>query len=585
MGSNQHGRKTGKRRNDARRPTGAEVIPFSRNRSADTASRRSHGDAHSTSKAVSLTVGKKRVVVVLGAFALASACLFGRAVHMSLADAHRLQAPGLENAARTYPERGSIVSADGRELAASVRTDRVIATPYQVEDPEEAASDLSGVISPVTGQEEDDIRAALDEKGEDGELRGYAVVATVPPEVAEKVANLDLEGISLEPSSGRVYPDGSLASQLLGHVSEYGEAFGGVEARYDETLTSGRDVHLTLDSAVQQELQSALADAVRDNDADNAVGVVMRVEDGAVVALANQPTYDNNDFSEAPAEDQRDRVLTDPYEPGSTFKPFTFAAALEKGAVSEQSSFTIPDNIAVADRVINDSLPHATEVMPLVGILEESSNVGTIQVAQAVGGEAIVRYLERFGFGQKTGLDLPEEDPGVVPRYEEWSGVSIGNIPIGQGLTVTPLQLAAGYAAIANGGVAVTPRIVASEAPAESKDRVISEKTSTIVRGMLQSVVDNGTGTFAHIPGYTVAGKTGTSQKVDPETGTYGDDYYASFVGFAPAKDPKYVTVIVVDSPKDSIWGESVAAPAFEKVMSFTLGYFNVPPDRPETRR
>jgi cell division protein FtsI (penicillin-binding protein 3) len=176
------------------------------------------------------------------------------------------------------------------------------------------------------------------------------------------------------------------------------------------------------------------------------------------------------------------------------------------------------------------------------------------------------------------------EDPGIVPAYEDWSGSTIGNIPMGQGLTVTPLQLAAGYAAIANGGQKITPHVAEQTSPPAPGHRVISEETSAIVRGMLQGVVDEGSGHFAQFPGYTVAGKTGTSQKVDPETKTYGDEYVASFIGFAPATDPEYVTLIAVDEPERTYWGEVASAPAFRKVMSFTLSYFNVPPDRAGAR-
>ena len=204
-------------------------------------------------------------------------------------------------------------------------------------------------------------------------------------------------------------------------------------------------------------------------------------------------------------------------------------------------------------------------------VLKESSNVGAIQVGQGLGGPKLYEYIRLFGFGEATGVDLWGEDPGSVPAYEDWSGSSIGNIPIGHGLTVTPLQLASGYAAIANGGRRITPHVRELATPAAPGPRVISGETSAIVRGMLQGVVDEGSGHFAQIPGYTVAGKTGTSQMVDPETGTYGDEYVASFIGFAPASDPEYLALIAVDDPETTYWGELVAAPALQKVMSFTL--------------
>jgi cell division protein FtsI (penicillin-binding protein 3) len=522
------------------------------------------------------------------AFAVVGLLLSGRAVQMIVADGEQYQAFAAEQSAGwsvpvATQARGSIVSADGRELATSLEAARVVASPYQIEEPTKTARTLAGVIGPETGQSVAEIEAALTRRSADGRPSGYSVIAYgVEPETAKKVGELGIEGVSVVPDNVRVYPEGSLASQLMGHLGDYGDAFGGVEARYDAVLENGENVTLTLDTAVQQELEKALESAVEKNDAKSALGLVMRVEDGAIVALANTPGYDNNRFDEAPVEAQRNRVLTDPYEPGSTFKAFTVASALEEGAVTETSTFVVPDHIKVADRVIHDSIPHETKIMAPGDVLKESSNVGAIQVAHALGGAKLEENIRRFGFGEATGVDLWGEDPGDVPAYEDWSGSSIGTIPMGQGLTATPLQLASGYAVIANGGHRVTPRVREQESPASPGPRVISEETSAIVRGMLQGVVDEGSGHAARIPGYTVAGKTGTSQKVDPKTGTYGDEYVASFIGFAPATDPEYVALIVLDEPEATYWGEVAAAPAFRKVMGFTLGYFNVPPDREE---
>ncbi len=522
--------------------------------------------------------------MVVAAFAVVGLCLGARAAQMSLAEGGPIEAFAAEQSVEqaAEPVRGSIRSADGRELATSVEAARVIATPYQVDDPDQTARELERVIGASTGKSAAEIESALIRRDEDGDLTGYSVVADVDHETAEKVTDLGLAGIYVAPDTIRVYPEAELASQLIGHASDYGEVFGGVEARYDKTLDAGKDVHLTLDTAVQQELQEALRSATTKYDAGSALGLVMRVEDGAIIALANTPGYDNNRFSKAAPELQRNRVLTDPYEPGSTFKPFTVAAALEEDAISPDDIFTVPDSIPAADRIIHDSMPHDVEQMTPEDILAQSSNVGTIKIARSLGGRRLSEYIERFGFGKPTGVDLWGEDPGNVPAYKEWSGSSIGNIPMGQGLTVTPLQLAAGYATLANGGFEVTPYVAQRDGRYEPGRRVISEETSDIVRGMLQGVVEDGTGHLARIPGYSVAGKTGTSQKVDPETGAYGDEYVSSFIGFAPASDPEYLALIVVDEPQGSIWGERVAAPAFQDVMSFTLGYFNVPPDRKE---
>ena len=523
--------------------------------------------------------------MVAAVFAVTGLLLGGRAVHISLTEDESYQAFAAEQGGgetpAVAPARGSIVSADGRELATSLEVARVVATPYQIGDPQATARELAAVLGPETGRSPEEIRAALTKRDAGGQPAGYSVVATgVKPETAARVQALGIEGITTAPDTVRVYPDGSLASQLIGHQGDYGEVFGGVEARYDDKLRSGEDVKLTIDTAVQQELQEALGGAVEKSRAKSAVGVVMRVEDGAIVALANTPAYDNNHFGEASPDEQRDRVLTDPYEPGSTFKAFTVASALEEGAVTPSSTFVVPDHMTVADHVIHDSMPHETEVMTPGKVLQESSNVGATQIAQTLGGEKLYDYMRAFGFGEKTGVDLWGEDPGLVPAYEDWSGVSIGQVPFGQGFTVTPLQLVSGYAALINGGHKVTPHVTEQGDQVSHGPRVISEETSAIVRGMLQGVVDDGSGHFAQISGYTVGGKTGTSQIVDPKTGTYGDRYVASFMGFAPASDPEYLMLIAVDDPQTSYWGELVAVPAFRKVMAFTLGYFNVPPDR-----
>src|SRR5215207_1589177 len=548
-----------------------------------------------TRRKVGSAGGRGRLRLILGVVVVVcvSLSLEGRAVQLSVVKDDRYQAFTTEayaaeersGAAKSSERtgRGSIVSADGRYLAMSLDTAKVIATPYQVEEPEEAAEALSEVLGEDAGTATE-IEAKLVEKNDEDGPSGYSVVAEdVEPETAREVKKLGLSGISTAPDEKRVYPNGALASQLVGYLGT-DKAYGGVEARYDDLLETGKEVRLTLDTAVQQELEGALLQAAEEYEGKSALGLIMRVEDGAVVALAHTPGYDNNEFGEASEEAKRSRVLTDPHEPGSTFKAFTMAAAIEEKAVNAESTFVVADSIPVADMVIHDSEAHETKVMNTRNILEHSSNVGTTQVAQLLGGERLVEHIERFGFGEGTGVDLWGEDPGRVPPFEEWSGSSIGNIPVGQGLSATPLQLAASYVSLANGGLKVTPHVAETAAPDEPGRRVISKETSSIVRGMLQSVVDEGTGHLAQIPGYTVAGKTGTAQKVDPETGLYGNEYVTSFIGFAPAEDPKYLALIVVDEPQKDLFGEVVAAPAFQDVMGFTLGYFNVPLNRESTK-
>src|SRR5215211_1371130 len=569
-----------------RRATGGKVIPLFRQRRNSGAKRGATRTSRpSSGGAARANVGHRRLWMVAAVFVMTGLLLGGRAVHISLTEDQNYRAFADEQVVGqtpvTAPTRGSIRSADGRELATSLQVARVIATPYQIQDDDATARRLATILGEETGTTEKEIRAALSRRDAVGHLTGYSVIATgIKPETAARVESKGIEGITTVPDTRRVYPDGTVASQLLGHQGDYGKPFGGVEASYDDTLKRGQDVELTVDSAVQQELQKALGKAVDESKDKSAVGVVMRVDDGSIVALANTPSYDNNEFGEVPAEDQRDRVLTDPYEPGSTFKAFTVASALEEGAITPKDKFVVPDHLTVAGQVINDSQPHETEVLTPGGVLEHSSNVGATKIAQELGGKQFYSFMRAFGFGKPTGVDLWCEDLGIVPAYKDWSGISIGNIPFGQGFTVTPLQLVSGYATLVNGGRRVTPHVTEQEPSPKQGPKVISSKTSAIVRGMLQGVVDDGSGHFAQISGYTVAGKTGTSQKVDPKTGTYGDEYVASFIGFAPATNPKYVMLVAVDEPQTSYWGELVAVPAFREVMTFTLGYFNVPPDR-----
>jgi len=575
--------KNSPRRSKKRR--GPKVVSISDHRVGRTRSSGRRRQVPGSGDAAGPAVGYGRLRIVAAVFLVIGLLLGGRAVHIGLSDDDRYGAYaseiGVEHVAAAGATRGSIVSADGRELAKSLETASVVATPYLIEDPASDARQLEAVLGPAVGLREEEILAALSARSTSGELSGYSEVASdVPPEAAGEVEDLGLAGIATSPDTSRIYPEGALASQLTGYQAEFGDTFGGVEARQDQNLGAGEDVRLTVDTAVQQQLEDALQRTVEKHKAESAVGLMMRVEDGAVVALANSPGYDNNDFGEASPESQRDRVITDPYEPGSTFKAFTVASALEAGAVTTESTYVVPDRIAVADRMIHDSRHHETKIMKPADVIRESSNVGAIQIAQALGGEGLHDAILRFGFGERTGIDLWGEDPGVVPPYEDWSGSSIGNIPIGQGLTVTPLQLVAGYAALANGGRLVTPHV--GEREVEPGPRVISEETSDIVGTMLQGVVSDGSGHLAQIPGYTVAGKTGTSQKVDPETGAYTTEYVSSFVGFAPASDPEFVMLVAVDEPQTTYWGELTAAPVFKVVMDFALGYYNVPPDAPD---
>jgi cell division protein FtsI/penicillin-binding protein 2 len=279
----------------------------------------------------------------------------------------------------------------------------------------------------------------------------------------------------------------------------------------------------------------------------------------------------------------KNRAVTDVYEPGSTFKVVTVAGVLGERLVTPDTAYTLPYSIRVADRTIHDSHGRATEVMSVRDILAKSSNVGTVRLAELMGRTRLVRWISRFGFGRQTGIDFPGEEEGLVPKPHDWSGSTIGNIPIGQGIGVTPIQMAAAYAAVANEGVWVQPRLVdrvgTGALVRSERRRVLPRRLARTVVGMLQGVVsERGTGFEAAIPGYSVAGKTGTAEKPGPNG--YGTGkYVASFVGFVPATSPRLVVALMVDEPKEMIWGGVVAAPAFAQIARFGLQYLEVSPD------
>jgi cell division protein FtsI/penicillin-binding protein 2 len=302
-----------------------------------------------------------------------------------------------------------------------------------------------------------------------------------------------------------------------------------------------------------------------------------------VLALAVEPGYDANRFPKVSDDRKRNRAVTDTYEPGSTFKIVTISGALETGLVGPNTKYTLPYQIQVADRKIHDAEPRGTETMSVHQILSRSSNVGVVTIAETLGKERIAHWIQRFGFGRRTGIEFPGETKGIVLPPRRWSGSTIGNVPIGQGIAVTPLQMIAAYGAIANNGVWVQPHLVertAGEKRVEpERRRIMSEETATAMRRMLREVVEEGSGTAAQVPGYRIAGKTGTAAKPDAQGGYSDYRYVASFVGFVPAKDPRLVILVTVDEPRGAIWGGVVAAPAFAEIAKFALQYFEVPPD------
>ena len=359
-----------------------------------------------------------------------------------------------------------------------------------------------------------------------------------------------------------------------------------IDVVQSDPVQNGRDVYLTIDHTIQNQVERVLRRTKSRWGAQSASAVVLDPRTGGILALAVDPGFDANMYPTVArwGEDRlRNRAITDTYEPGSTFKVVTVGGVLESNIVSPSTRFRLPYELPIADRIIHDAEPRGTQAMTVSQILSRSSNVGVVTLALQLQRARLSQWIRRFGFGRKTGVDYPGESPGIVLRPDDWSGSTIGNVPIGQGIAVTPMQMAAAYGAIANDGVWLQPHLVdrvEGRARAKPKQhRVLSERTSRQLTRMLRGVVEEGSGMYAHIPGYRVAGKTGTAAKPDSSGGYSDTRYVASFVGFAPASRPEVVVLVTVDEPRGAIWGGTVAAPAFAEITQFVLQYLEVPPD------
>ncbi|MGI8708754.1 MAG: peptidoglycan D,D-transpeptidase FtsI family protein [Actinomycetota bacterium] len=503
--------------------------------------------------------------------------------------------------------RGAIYDRSGRPLAISVDLQTVFADPALVTKAAASASKLAPVLDMKV--------AALEERlrGTRPGSRFEYIARQVEPKVANKVKALRLPGVFMEAEPKRFYPNGRVASQLLGFVDIDGKGLSGLETQYEDILRGrpgemtleqdpagrslpqaeytynrpepGRSLFLTIDKDIQYSTELALADAAQRYHAAAASAIVLDPRSGEVLAMANVPSFDPNKFWEFDQETYRNRAVTDVYEPGSAYKIVTAAGALQSNVITPDTSFVVPDEMPYADRVFHDSHSHATEEMTAAEIIQDSSNIGTIKIGLELGAEKLDAYVRKFGFGRATGLDFPGESSGIVLDLGEWSGSTIATIPLGQGIAVTAMQMASSYATLANGGVWVEPKllhantndageVVRSTPP--TKRRVVSRRTAREMTEILTGVVTKGTGLEARIPGYAVAGKTGTAQKPLPGGG-YGNSYTASFAGFVPADNPALVIIVVLDNPTP-IWGGATAAPAFKAITEPALQQLGIPP-------
>jgi cell division protein FtsI (penicillin-binding protein 3) len=497
--------------------------------------------------------------------------------------------------------RGAIMDRDGIELAVSQPAVTIAATPYLVRDPAAVAARLA----PLVDRREEDLIKQLARRD-----TGFVYLARrISPRRARRVQRMEIEGLEFIPEFKRIYPRDWMASQLLGVTGTDNHGLAGLEYSLDEHMhgtdgerkltkdalgdtidlretkrtVPGSDVRLTLDAAIQDRAEEVLAQVGEEYKPKGATAIVMDPRDGGILALANWPQVDANNPGDAPDYARQDRAIGATYEPGSTFKAFTVAGALEQGEVMPDTSFDLPPTIKVADREIGESHPVGYRTLTTAGILKESSNVGAIMIGQRLGADDFDKWVRRFGFGKPTGIDLPGEEQGIVLPVSQYSGASMGNLPIGQGIAVTPMQMATAYAALANGGILRPPHIVedvaGKAAPKPRGHRIISEATAASLRRMLEGVFGpGGTASGAGIDGYVMAGKTGTAEKPD-ETGGYSKTkFVSSFVGFAPARRPKLLVAVMVDEPQGDIYGGTVAAPAFREITSFALQYLRIAP-------
>jgi cell division protein FtsI (penicillin-binding protein 3) len=502
-------------------------------------------------------------------------------------------------------QRGAILDNSGQALALTVEARNVTADQTLVTDPQAVAQ----ALGPVLGADPSVLAERLT-----GTRRFVYVAKGLTPETWERIAALKLPGIYSETTSRRVYPAGDLGANVVGFVGAQGEGLGGIEYALNAELagtngtqtsergpggkviptgqnsttaaTAGESVQLTIDRDIQFVAQRALAQKVKEAQADSGTLVVMDPRTGEILALATTPTFDPNKAGSADPEARGNAALTHVFEPGSTAKLMTLSAVVNEGKANPYSAFRVPGGLSRGGKVFHDDHAHGTEMLTLAGVMAKSSNIGTILAAERIGGRKLLKYLKKFGIGEPTGLRFPGEAAGYVPPHADWSATSFPTIAFGQGLSVNAVQTASVFSTIANNGVRVQPSLVSQTlladgtvvpAPAPKTTRVVSASTARQVRAMLESVVTDGTAPAAAIPGYRVGGKTGTAQEYNENCHCYSG-VVASFIGMAPLDDPQLVVAVSIFNPKVGRYGGVLGAPVFKRVMTYALQKRDIPP-------
>jgi cell division protein FtsI (penicillin-binding protein 3) len=553
-----------------------------------------------------------RILLVLGCFFLLFGVVFARAFQIQVLDSSALTTRARRQITKTIkmlPRRGAIYDRNLNELAVSIEVDSIYAHPAKVTERKRTA----GVVAKITGVSRQDVEKKLASS-----KRFVWIKRQVDISNEERKTLAELDGIGTVKKSKRYYPNHRLAANLIGFEGIDSKGLEGVELSFDDYLkgeakkvsgerdargrvmlfediektagTRGMDVVLTIDKVIQHITERALRKAVVEAEAKGGMAIVMDPDNGEILAMANIPTFDANRFHRYSPKQWRNKALTDTFEPGSVMKAFLLAAVLDDGVVDKHDIFFCENgSYKVADRIFNDTKEHAW--LSLAQIIKYSSNIGAAKVGEKLGKKSLYRYYKRFGFAEKTGINLPGEGRGALRHYKSWSGVTLHTVSFGQGISVTALQLVGAMSAIANGGYIMEPRIVKKvinplgatvfESSPMIVERVISQEAADEATNVLIGVTrSGGSGVKAVVEGFEVAGKTATAQKPDLVYGGYmRGAYMASFLGFVPADKPKLVLFVAVDEPQGSHYGGVIAAPVFSEIASQSLSYLGIFPD------
>ena len=557
---------------------------------------------------------QRRIAAAKILFLLLFVAVGARAVQLQMLQGEKLMKLGQRQHLKEWivlPKRGALFDRGGEPLALSMESHSVYARPHRVQDPEPLSRALAKILN---------MRVAEVKQKLVSEKPFVWLKRQVGSAEAEKIQALNADGIGMFYEPKRHYPQGQLAGQLIGFVGRDSEGLEGLELKYNEYIRGetgssvterdalgrrvlvqgvedlhippGSDVRLTIDTSIQYAAEKELEASITKYRAKAGVAIVADPFTGEILALANYPSFDPNNYAKESAEQRRDRAVTDSFEPGSTFKTILAAAALEEGVVGKDDLFYCEmGKYPYAGKIIHDTHPNGW--LSFSKILQVSSNIGFTKVAEKLKKDRYYKYIEKFGFGHETGIDVPGEVAGLVRKPESWSAIDLATHAFGQGLSTTPIQLVMAYGAVANGGFLMRPYVARSvvgpqgdvlfENQPRVVRRVISEKTAKLLASMLRDVTsEGGTGVMANIEGFEVAGKTGTAQKADPVHGGYAArKRVGSFVGFVPANDPRLVVLVLIDEPEVNVYGGVVAAPVFRNIAQAALRRLAVAPAKP----